>query len=153
MILSPVRRSPAAGVFTSVRNEHGTQDFGHVEDRRRGRSGGKGPIDLSNRNAAYHCQQAAEKLIRVVLLHLEIEAGREHRLDVLLDKVPQPNLWKAALKPLEKYTPYATAFRYPTPGGRIPSAPLSEETHSDAVAIEDLIHRLRSALLSDVGRG
>lgn len=78
---------------------------------------------VSNRNAAYHCQQAAEKLIRVVLLHLEIEAGREHRLDVLLDKVPQPNLWKAALKPLEKYTPYATAFRYPTPGGRISSAP------------------------------
>lgn len=60
---------------------------------------------VSNRNAAYHCQQAAEKLIRVVLLHLEIEAGREHRLDVLLYKVPQPNLWKAALKPLEKYTP------------------------------------------------
>lgn len=34
-----------------------------------------------NRYAAYHCQQAAEKLIKAVLLHRGLEAGTEHRLD------------------------------------------------------------------------
>jgi hypothetical protein len=36
-----------------------------------------------NHYAAYHCQQAAEKLIRVLLLHHDIEPGLDHHLDVL----------------------------------------------------------------------
>ena len=47
-----------------------------------------------NRYAAYHCQQAAEKLIKAVLLHRSIESGTEHRLDVLVDKLPDDDPWK-----------------------------------------------------------
>ena len=36
----------------------------------------------NNRYAAYHCQQAAEKLIKAVLLHRGFASGTEHRLDV-----------------------------------------------------------------------
>lgn len=68
-----------------------------------------------NRYAAYHCQQAAEKLIKAVLLHRGLEAGTEHRLDVLVDELPNDDCWKADLRPLEIYLPYATTYRYPTP--------------------------------------
>ena len=78
-----------------------------------------------NRYAAYHCQQAAEKLIKAVLLHRGIESGTEHRLDVLVDKLPDDDPWKPKLRPLDVYSPYATTFRYPTPGGRIRCCPIA----------------------------
>ncbi|MBI2921357.1 MAG: HEPN domain-containing protein [Planctomycetes bacterium] len=37
-----------------------------------------------NRYAAYHCQQAVEKLVKAVLLHRGKEAGVEHHLDMLI---------------------------------------------------------------------
>jgi HEPN domain-containing protein len=99
-----------------------------------------------NRYAAYHCQQAAEKLIKAVLLHRGIESGTEHRLDVLVDKLPDDDTWKAKLRPLDAYSPYATTFRYPTPGGRIPAAPEPAQVAEDARAIEALIKEARTSL-------
>jgi hypothetical protein len=60
----------------------------------------------SNRYAAYHCQQAAEKLIKAVLLHRGLESGTEHRLDILVDKLADTDPWKPKLRPLEAYSPY-----------------------------------------------
>ena len=74
----------------------------------------------SNHYAAYHCQQASEKLIRSLLIHHDIEPGLDHHLDVLVGKLPESEPWRATLAPLHKYTPYATTFRYATPGGRVP---------------------------------
>jgi HEPN domain-containing protein len=61
----------------------------------------------NNRYAAYHCQQAVEKLIKAVFLHRGLESGTEHRLDVLVDELPDGDPWKAKLRPLEIYSPYA----------------------------------------------
>src|SRR4051812_19956860 len=36
----------------------------------------------ANRLAAYHLQQAAEKLVKAVLVHRKIHPGLEHRIDV-----------------------------------------------------------------------
>jgi len=99
-----------------------------------------------NRYAAYHCQQATEKLIKAVLLHRSIESGTEHRLDVLVDKLPDDDPWKAKLRPLDVYSPYATTFRYPTPGGRIPAAPEPTQVAADASTIEALIKEARTSL-------
>ena len=41
-----------------------------------------------NHYAAYHCQQAAEKLIRALLLQHDIEPGLGHHLDVLIGRLP-----------------------------------------------------------------
>jgi hypothetical protein len=70
----------------------------------------------NNRYAAYHCQQAVEKLIKAVLLHRNVESGTEHRLDVLVDELLDGDPWKAKLRLLETCSPYATAYRYPTWG-------------------------------------
>jgi HEPN domain-containing protein len=93
----------------------------------------------NNHYAAYHCQQAAEKLIRVLLLYHNIEPGLDHHLDILVAKLPENESWKAKLAPLHKYTPYATTFRYATPGGRVPTAPKADGVVADAAQILALI--------------
>jgi len=100
----------------------------------------------NNRYAAYHCQQAVEKLIKAVLLHRNVESGTEHRLDVLVDELLDGDPWKAKLRLLETYSPYATAYRYPTPGGRIVAAPDMAKVVVDADAIEALIKEARAGL-------
>ena len=100
----------------------------------------------NNRYAAYHCQQAVEKLIKAVLLHRGIESGIEHRLDVLVDDLPDSDSWKPRLRPLDIYSPYATTYRYPTPGGRIVAAPDMAQVVKDAGAIEALIKDARASL-------
>lgn len=100
----------------------------------------------NNRYAAYHCQQAAEKLIKAVLLHRGLESGTEHRLDVLVDELHDGDPWKPKLRPLETYLPYATTYRYPTPGGRIVAAPNMTQVAVDANAIEMLIKEARAGL-------
>jgi HEPN domain-containing protein len=92
-----------------------------------------------NHYAAYHCQQAAEKLIRVLLLHHDIEPGLDHHLDILVGKLPEDEPWKAKLAPLHKYTPYATTYRYATSGGRVPTSPEAGGVASDATHISALI--------------
>jgi HEPN domain-containing protein len=100
-----------------------------------------------NRYAAYHCQQAAEKLIKAVLLHRGLEAGREHRLDVLVDRLAEDDPWKAKLRPLDVYLPFATTYRYPTPGGRIVAAPGWDGVSKDATTMAALIEEARADLL------
>jgi HEPN domain-containing protein len=92
-----------------------------------------------NHYAAYHCQQAAEKLIRVLLLQHDIEPGLDHHLDVLVGRLPDDEPWKAKVAVLHKYTPYATTYRYATPSGRIPTSPEPEVVASDATRIAALI--------------
>jgi HEPN domain-containing protein/predicted nucleotidyltransferase len=96
-----------------------------------------------NRYAAYHCQQAIEKLIKALLLSAGKEAGIEHHLDVLIDRLGEDHALSNALRPLDKYTPFATTFRYPTPGGRIPAAPSPDTVTSDIGIVRDLLARVK----------
>lgn len=100
-----------------------------------------------NHYAAYHCQQAAEKLIRVLLLYHDIEPGIDHHLDVLVGKLPDNEPWKVRLSPLHKYTPYATTYRYATTGGRVPVPPDAAGVMADAAHIRELIADAREQLL------
>ncbi|MGH6959622.1 MAG: HEPN domain-containing protein [Dongiaceae bacterium] len=98
---------------------------------------------IANRNAAYLCQQAAEKLIKAVLQDRGIDFGTEHRLDVL-EKLPGNDPWR--LKPLESLTPFATTYRYPTPGGRIPAPPDLSVLETQIVLIDGLPKTARAEL-------
>ncbi|HZF49816.1 MAG TPA: HEPN domain-containing protein [Polyangiaceae bacterium] len=51
-----------------------------------------------NRNAVYLCEQAAEKVIRAVLTSEGKHAGIKHRLDEMVDLVPDENPLKPALE-------------------------------------------------------
>jgi HEPN domain-containing protein len=80
-----------------------------------------------NRNAAYLCEQAAEKVIRAVLTSEGQHAGIRHQLDEMVSVIPDENPLKPALREIEQLAAYATAYRYPSPGGRIPSGPPGSE--------------------------
>jgi HEPN domain-containing protein len=101
----------------------------------------------NNHYAAYHCQQAAEKLIRVLLIHHNIEPGLDHHLDILVAKLPENEPWKSRLAPLHKYTPYATTYRYATSSGRVPTSPEPGGVASDAANISVLIAEARKQLM------
>lgn len=80
-----------------------------------------------NRNAVYLCEQAAEKVIRAVLTSEGKHSGIRHQLDEMVDLVPDENPLKPALREIEQLAAYATAYRYPTPVGRIPDGPPGSE--------------------------
>lgn len=73
----------------------------------------RGPVPTVT-GAMYHCQQAAEKLMKAVLLLSGIEAPRTHDLGALAALVPMDDPVRDRLRTLVELTPFATAFRYPT---------------------------------------
>lgn len=78
-------------------------------------------IALGNRLAAFHMQQAIEKLAKVALIARGIEGGVEHHIDVLLKRLPDDDEIRARLWPLREYAAFATTFRYPKPGCSCPN--------------------------------
>ncbi|MCK6509122.1 HEPN domain-containing protein [Myxococcota bacterium] len=93
-----------------------------------------------NRNAPSLLSQAAEKIIKAILTSEGIHGGREHQLDLLVDKVPEENPLKPQLQDIEDLGYFSTAFRYPTPSSRIkPSLPREE--------LDDLVNKVEAALL------
>jgi len=63
--------------------------------------------------AAYHCQQAAEKLVKAILVKAGISFPKTHDIAALVGLLPDSHPLKRALKGLEKLTPYGVAYRYP----------------------------------------
>jgi HEPN domain-containing protein len=100
-----------------------------------------------NRYAAYHMQQAIEKVAKALLLAKGIEAGIEHRLEELLKRFAPDDPWPARLQPLVSYSAYATAFRYPTTGGRSPGDPPADAMRRDVTIARGVIDLARVELL------
>lgn len=72
----------------------------------------RGPMP-SRSGAAYHCQQAAEKLVKAVLVQGGIAFPKTHDIAALVGLLPDDHRLKGALRSLEKLTPYGVAYRYP----------------------------------------
>ena len=89
-----------------------------------------------NRNAIYHCEQAAEKIIKAVLTSEGIHAGVRHQLSEMVDSIPDANPVKPTLRAIEDLQAYATTYRYPTAGGRIPHSPDQQAVLAAATKVE-----------------
>lgn len=63
--------------------------------------------------AAYHCQQASEKLVEAVLINRGIEPAKSHDIDALVGRLPPADSIRSVREPLGRLPPYAVAFRYP----------------------------------------
>lgn len=87
----------------------------------------------NNRNAIYLCEQAAEKIIKAVLTSENVHAGIKHQLDESVSQVPDENPIKPVLRAIEHLGAYATAYRYPTPVGRIKAGPAEIDLEIDRV--------------------
>jgi HEPN domain-containing protein len=88
-----------------------------------------------NRYAIYHCEQAAEKIIKAVLTSEGIHANIKHLLDDMVKQVPDENPLKPLLKQVEHLAAYATTYRYATTGGNIKPAPGDATLEADMASV------------------
>ncbi len=80
-----------------------------------------------NRNAPYLYEQAAEKIIRAVATSEGVQALRDHRLNELVDQIPDLNPIKPRLRAIESLAAFATAYRYLGGTGKIKPTPSPTE--------------------------
>jgi HEPN domain-containing protein len=104
----------------------------------------------SNRNAAYLCSQAAEKVIRAVLTAEGKHAGIRHLLDEMVDQVPDENPLKPTLRAIQNLGSYATTYRYPTATGRILAAPTAGDLTKYMAAVDTALQAAATAFVVDL---
>ena len=100
---------------------------------------------LNNRNAAYLCEQAAEKILIAVLTSEAKHGGIRHHLAAMVDLLPDENPLKPELRKVEVLATYATAYRYPTSSGRILPGPVKKD-------LEALINQVEALLSAAAAR-
>lgn len=93
-----------------------------------------------NRNAAYLCEQSAEKIIRAVLTSEGLHAGVGHALGQMVAQLPSENTFKSELAQLAPLAAFATTYRYPT-SSRVPTPPGETELHAHLDLVERLLSR------------
>lgn len=71
--------------------------------------------DPPNRFAAFHLEQAAEKLVKAVRLGRGLRVTADHNIEALVDELPADDPWRTKLRVLEPLSAYATTYRYPSP--------------------------------------
>ncbi len=75
------------------------------------------------RAAAFHLQQAAEKLVKAILSAEGIHVRADHNIGQLVGLLADGHDWKADLMELDVLSRFATTFHYPSPTGKIARAP------------------------------
>jgi HEPN domain-containing protein len=74
-------------------------------------------------NAAFHLQQAAEKLAKAVLDIEGIPSGATRMIGALAALLPADHVFRPDLAAFDRFSSYATSTRYPLPGGGLPRLP------------------------------
>jgi HEPN domain-containing protein len=92
--------------------------------------------------AAYHCQQAAEKILKGFLVQSNTDFRKTHDLDELGDAVIDqfPDI-AALVRPAQRWTSWGVDHRYPGETGPVP-----EPSAGELSAALDLIAALADAL-------
>lgn len=99
----------------------------------------KGPMP-SPSGAAYHCQQAAEKLVKAVLAKEGLAFPKTHDIAALVGLLPDGHQLKARLQGLAKLTPYGVAYRYPAEDEwELPAAETIDTWRREIEAIRSLV--------------
>ena len=95
------------------------------------------------RSAAFHLQQAAEKLLKAVLSAEGIMFSAGHQLGQLAGLLPTGHVWRADLMAFDDYTTYATSTRYPLPGGGMPRIPPTDQLDKSLKEVASLVDEIR----------
>jgi HEPN domain-containing protein len=87
---------------------------------------------IGSRNAVYHAEQCAEHIVLALAQAEAIHFDRSyhHQLDRMVERLPNENLFKQALKAVTWLEAYATTYRYPTPSGRINEPPRPDKLNN-----------------------
>jgi HEPN domain-containing protein len=97
-------------------------------------------LTIHPRHSAFALEQAAEKLLKAVLTTegISFSAGH-HQLGRLADLLPAEHLWRADLMAFDSYTSFATATRYPRPGGGMTEDPPRELLEAGLKEVSSLV--------------
>jgi HEPN domain-containing protein len=101
-------------------------------------------VDEFPRDAAFHIEQAAEKLLKAVLTTQGIKFGvGHHQIGRLADLLPPDHVWRADMMAFDVYTSYATATRYPRPGGGMPGTPSKNVLKAGIADVSSLVGEIQ----------
>jgi len=101
--------------------------------------------------AAFHLEQAAEKLVKAVRLGRGLRVTADHNLEALVDELAEDDPWREKLRVLEPLSAYATTYRYPSPTGKRKGGPSSDEVLVWIVTISGLSADARLELARSAG--
>lgn len=96
--------------------------------------------------AIFHAQQAAEKLTRAMCERAGVTVGRTHSIGQAAALLPDGHPFKEDMLGLDHLSAAATAWRYPTPGGRFPAMPDPKNVQATLADIEALLPEIRDWL-------
>lgn len=95
------------------------------------------------RHSAFALEQAAEKLLKAVLTAESISfTASHHQLGRLADLLPADHIWRADLMAFDSYTSFATATRYPRPGGGMPQVPSRDVLEAGLKEVSSLVSEI-----------
>ena len=103
-------------------------------------------VERSPRQSAYLVQQSAEKLARAILTHADVKFGIGHNLAQMAEALPADHPWIEKILPLDRHSPAATRYRYPTMAGRLLDPPTTSELKRDVAALADPLVEARQFL-------
>jgi HEPN domain-containing protein len=90
---------------------------------------------VANEIIGFHCQQAAEKLLKSLLSEFGVSFARTHNLRVLMDLITDAgHALPSELADLDVLTPFGTVFRYED----IPPAQASLDRHATRIMLRVL---------------
>ena len=96
--------------------------------------------------AAFHAQQATEKLARAVCLHEGLPDLRTHDISRITEQLAQEHPLRKNLVKLDSLTGAATAWRYPDAEGEFPRFPESSEIQATLEQIKSIAAEIRDWL-------
>ncbi len=80
-------------------------------------------VEKAPRQAAYLCQQCAEKIARAILTGADVAFGTGHNLARMAAALPEEHSWKQKIRSLDRHSPAATRYRYPSMAGDLFASP------------------------------
>jgi HEPN domain-containing protein len=95
--------------------------------------------------AAYHCQQASEKLAKGLLVAAAVAFRKTHEIDELADLAASNYPECRDLLNTRPLTVWGVAYRYPAAEDILEPVPDSAELHQTIATIEQLARRLHTA--------
>ena len=102
--------------------------------------------DVIYEDPCVDAQQAAEKALKAVLVHLKVDFPKTHALADLLTLIAKAGVGvPPEIEEATSLTPYAVETRYPGP-----SEDVTAEDHTEAVRIAERVLRWAEALIEPV---
>lgn len=90
-------------------------------------------------SAAYHCQQAAEKLVKTLIAATGDDPPKIHDIEALIERLPNGHPLEARLRPFMELSALLHATRYPGPSPFMePDIPSPGEVASWLAEIESV---------------